>query len=332
MSVIHLKKRKEPFVQLHRDTIQKSGMTLKALGLWSFCVSRDENWVFYIEELSSYLKASKNTIYKLLNEMIDKNLCHRFQYNFFLDENDKIRPGKGNIEYIISAEPMTEEEKKEWEMGLRKNQMDTFFLAGKRYCVEKKHEEFKKSFLLTNFQHAGFLRAEKRTLKTKEPCKDERRERNDDDCSQFQEKKKPPEGLEGTGISQDEIRFLMKSYSPEKIEKGLNLLKTQKRVIENPIGWLTSCLQRNWEEKKTNRDAQAKHEAKDNHLLAIHLEEKANPKLKSNSKIIAQRQSILINRGMKNIEILYTDLQFKEKLKKELKIMQVEECLKNVKR
>jgi hypothetical protein len=138
MAIVRTIHNKEnPYVMLHKETIWNSGLSLAALGLWTRCMSNKDHWTFSIAGARALFKEGRNTLYKLINELIEAGYAIRGQRATAGDGTSKAGKRKvfSHVEYVIFEYKISPEEKAQYE------------------------SEFQKSFPLPSFPHT-----EKRTL------------------------------------------------------------------------------------------------------------------------------------------------------------------------
>jgi len=132
MSIIRTKhNRQNPFVQLSKKTLWDENLSLKAVGLWSRCMSRPDDWQFNVAELIKKCKEGRAAIYKAIKELIDNGYCIRVQHL-------------------------------EGENGSRWGQVEYFFYEFK--VTQEDIDELKKLLPLSTFPHTVFPHTENRPL------------------------------------------------------------------------------------------------------------------------------------------------------------------------
>ena len=79
MNLIYKAKKdaEHPYVMILRETLYDSNLSLKAKGLLCFILSKPDDWHIYVRSLSQELKEDKNTIARILNELIEHGYCLR---------------------------------------------------------------------------------------------------------------------------------------------------------------------------------------------------------------------------------------------------------------
>lgn len=99
------------FVQLNKKALW-GDVSLKAAGLWARCLSRKDDWKFYMSELIESCKEGRDAVYSAMRELIQKNYVMRLDWKV-KGEDGKYIPGGGGSEYIFFEVPACEWEKKE---------------------------------------------------------------------------------------------------------------------------------------------------------------------------------------------------------------------------
>lgn len=78
MSIIRIKKNRD-FVVLHKGCLQNPNLSLKAKGLWAYCLAQPDDWNFHIRQLSTVLKEGREAISSALKELIKYGYCKTIQ-------------------------------------------------------------------------------------------------------------------------------------------------------------------------------------------------------------------------------------------------------------
>jgi len=68
MAVFRVKKTKD-YVSIHKQALEDPRLSFKAKGLWAYCMSRKDDWVFHISHLITVSKEKKSAIYNALKEL-----------------------------------------------------------------------------------------------------------------------------------------------------------------------------------------------------------------------------------------------------------------------
>lgn len=105
--VVH--NRENPYVMLNKKTLWDENLSLKAIGLWTRCLSRPDDWIFSINELVKSCKEGRRAIDGAMQELIEARLVCRLEY-YEREENGKFKKGCGGVQYIFFEFPATEEE------------------------------------------------------------------------------------------------------------------------------------------------------------------------------------------------------------------------------
>lgn len=125
MSVIRVvHNRENPFVLINKSVVNDPNLSLKAVGLWTRCMSRPNDWHFSVKEIASNSKEGKNAIYTIINELIEAGYVLR------LENGKKGEDGKFYnrvVEYVFFEFVATEEDKKSIEEEFKKRFRDSGF-------------------------------------------------------------------------------------------------------------------------------------------------------------------------------------------------------------
>jgi hypothetical protein len=80
MSIVRTVHNKEnPFVQINKKALWDKELSLEAVGLWARLLSRPDDWIVRVNEISKSCKCGKDRIFRILNELIDKGYAFRRQ-------------------------------------------------------------------------------------------------------------------------------------------------------------------------------------------------------------------------------------------------------------
>ncbi len=123
--VVH--NRENPFAQLSKQTIWDKNLSLRAVGLWTRCLCRPDDWEFNMVELVKKCKEGRHVVSSAMKELMQAGYGIRIQYRF-------VKNGRyvdAGIKYVFFEFPATEQDK-----------LDQL-------------EIFKKSFQQSNFQNPG---------------------------------------------------------------------------------------------------------------------------------------------------------------------------------
>jgi hypothetical protein len=100
MSVIRVKKTKN-FVTVCTHIFSETKMSFKAKGLWGFCMSRPDDWMFNVQHLKTVSKDGEDAIYSAIDELIEFGYARRVQGN--------IRGKFQSVDYEIYEMPQPKE-------------------------------------------------------------------------------------------------------------------------------------------------------------------------------------------------------------------------------
>ena len=75
MPVVRVKKRENPYVQLERETVRISDLSLKATGLWCLAMSYPDDWEFNYEHLTKQKKDGHHAFKTAFQELKDVGLA-----------------------------------------------------------------------------------------------------------------------------------------------------------------------------------------------------------------------------------------------------------------
>lgn len=103
--VVH--NRENPFVQLNKQALWDSNLSLKATGLWARCMSRPNDWRFSITELAGKCKEGRRAIDGAMQELIEHRYACRLEYSERADDG-KFKTG--GVEYVFFEFPASDEE------------------------------------------------------------------------------------------------------------------------------------------------------------------------------------------------------------------------------
>lgn len=104
--VVH--NRENPFVQLNKQALWDTNLSLKAVGLWARCMSRPNDWRFCIKELIKHCKEGRKAVDGAMQELIDAGYAYRLEYSQ-RGEDGKYKTS--GVEYVFFEFPATQEEK-----------------------------------------------------------------------------------------------------------------------------------------------------------------------------------------------------------------------------
>lgn len=134
--VVH--NRENPFVQLNKQALWDTNLSLKAVGLWARCMSRPNDWRFCIKELIKHCKEGRKAVDGAMQELIDAGYAYRLEYSQ-RGEDGKYKTS--GVEYVFFEFPATQEEK---------DQQQEIFKKSFQHCRfgKSRYGNFRKEHLL----------------------------------------------------------------------------------------------------------------------------------------------------------------------------------------
>ncbi len=317
---------KQPFVLLDKKTLWNEDLSLGALGLWSRCISRPDNWHFSVKELVKRCVDSQYMIYKYFKELIKINLCIRIQHRCVLKKDGKIHMGAGPVEYIFLEVPVSAEERKAIIFEMERDFVLKLLNDGFEFHDTEKSaatRKFKKYLLHSKLSDATASDATDSPI-TNNYCTNEEVEQgtNAGGCS-----KDPDEVNKDTlrehGVDEAKFKLLRKSFTIEAISEAFELLKKTDSPVKNAYGWLKKCLEQDWVNKEKEKEKETKKSLSENIDFALKVEKASYGRLLPGSSICLQKDSLVIISGEKINEIKYIDKSFKQKVENLLKRMNI---------
>jgi len=297
---------KNQYIVLDQATAWDENLSLKAIGLWARCISRPDNWTFFISEMAKNGKEKERAIYAAIRELKEANLCIFMQHRIVGTKEGKKINRIASTEYFFFQIPLTEDEKEKF--------------------IEQEREKFKKYLQDGGFVDVGFVDVENDALtKNNSKYTEENIQTVAAPIESKESTKHPNETLEKAGLDGKQIGKLMKEFPKEEIDEAIKFMKQQTSFIENPFGWLRKCLKEKWHNN-------AKLHSKENLInkniaMAKHIESKVKGNLKHNSNIEAGPNGIIFYRGANIWEFIYTLVNFEEKVNSELNKMNLMELV-----
>lgn len=299
---------KHPYVVIDKTTLWNEKLSLGAVGLWSRCISRPDNWLFSVNELEKRCVDSKYMIYKFIRELINVGICIRIQQRCVVKSDDKIHMGNGPVEYIFLEVPPSEEEKKEIIEEMEVNYVKGLMESGYQFTDTKNSvatRRFKKFLLHSKLWDATKWDAINSPITNNDCLANTDCQTNDDVVDNSK-----------NGISEADQKNLKKKY-PLEFEEGLKFLVMQEKTIENPVGWLTNCLKFGWHKKAKIKESHKQ----ENLILAKKIISQYSSSLLPGSSFEMNDDEFTIIKGVKFLKFSFKDCKFKEKLYKEMKSM-----------
>ncbi len=96
--LVRTSKKTHPYVILDKSFLHDPDLSLHAKGLLAFCMSMPTDWKFNVHHLTKVLKEGRDSIYRGLQELMDKRYCLRSQ--------ERKKGGKfDKCDYILFEEP-----------------------------------------------------------------------------------------------------------------------------------------------------------------------------------------------------------------------------------
>lgn len=138
--VVH--NRENPFVQLNKQALWDSTLSLKAVGLWARCMSRPNDWRFSVKELIGKCKEGRKAVDSAMNELIDAGYAYRLDYTLRREDGKYKTSG---VEYVFFEFPATQEEKDQQMEIFKKSFQDCRFGDFRNGDFRKEHLLIKSS-------------------------------------------------------------------------------------------------------------------------------------------------------------------------------------------
>lgn len=228
MSIIRTEHNKNnPYVILNKTALEDEKLSWAAKGLWSYLMSRPDNWNVSVAHLSSIYKdygGGEKAIYSLLNELIENGYCQRKQ--------DRSEGGKFNsFEYIIS------------EFKIISPQLHS------RDAVPPRADP--PDAVNRHINNNDYITSNELNKKRQQQAASP-------DADVFSSSKKENDlkraaiQLSELQLSPDVIEFAM-SYSVKEIQNALECLKNRIGSIDNPSGYFRSALEKKFNPSKKNQ-------------------------------------------------------------------------------
>lgn len=80
MTVFRIKKT-ENFVTIHKGALENPNLSFKSKGLWAYCMTRPNDWVFHVNHLATVSKEGKDAIYSAIRELQSEGYIKKVQKN-----------------------------------------------------------------------------------------------------------------------------------------------------------------------------------------------------------------------------------------------------------
>lgn len=78
MTVLRVRKT-ENFVILHKGALEDPNLSFKAKGLWAYCLSRPDDWVFHVKHLSTVSQDGEDAVYSAIKELQEAGYIRKIQ-------------------------------------------------------------------------------------------------------------------------------------------------------------------------------------------------------------------------------------------------------------
>jgi hypothetical protein len=99
MTICRVKKDSQnPYVILNKGFLENVEISLKLKGFLAYCLSKPDNWKFFVRQLVSVLKEGKDALYGIIQEGID--------HGYITKEKQRLKGKFESVEYIIREIPI----------------------------------------------------------------------------------------------------------------------------------------------------------------------------------------------------------------------------------
>jgi hypothetical protein len=291
MTIIRTKKdRNNPYVQINRKLFDDNSLSLKAKGFIAYCLSKPDDWEFYVEQLASTLKENKTAIYSAIKEAEKAGYCIRFRHR---DSKGRLK----KVEYIISD-----------------SKEEILYLAND--LVQK---EIKKCLPHSGFPDVDLPDVENVSLlknkeipiskKTTNYPEDPIAQKNENSSSFF--KNRNLKELEDLIFSKEQKETLYKSFTDDQILQAINLFRQRKSQPDDLGAYLYMACKKGWKPKPKKEDVAEINKAFAQEKIG-HWE---NSYLKYGIYVSLTNKCVEIISGQTSYFINYDQPDFMEKLK-----------------
>jgi hypothetical protein len=79
MSVIRVSHQKNYVVILNDTVLTDPNLSFKAKGLWAYCMSKPDDWIFNVGHLMTVSKEKRDSVYSAINELVDAGYIKKIQ-------------------------------------------------------------------------------------------------------------------------------------------------------------------------------------------------------------------------------------------------------------
>ncbi len=213
--------RENPYVLVNKYGLRHTPLKLAPRGLWSHMLSFPDDWEFNIPKLCNDLDVGKTAIYSAMDVLIKEGFMLRLQYNGKTFTGQR---GFQDVEYMVFEFPITPEDK---------------------LVIE---DNFQRKFTLSGFPLTEKALPENPPLLSNE-CNQVIKETTTLPPSSAKEKTIDPPNVQQTQESMPlfhESRKYLKDLSDSDVRQVQLCFEKSKSVIDNPVGWLTRCVQEGW--------------------------------------------------------------------------------------
>lgn len=252
MSVLRSRKdRENPYVQINRKMFDDPNLSMRTKGFIGYCLSKPDEWKFYIEQLASVLKEKKTALYAAIKEAEREGYCIKYQHRL---ENGRM----GKFEYIIS-------DSKE-EIARLKEELNIQTKAKPENEKSERKTEVKKCLPLSVFPLAESPLPENQPL-TINNDKEERYKEDDINVSDYRSSHTldsivpfDPETYvlpNGEKLSLKMRRSLAKYSGKDRQKLHANVAYFHEQIAkgkkwDNPEAYLQSCIKNNYAQSANN--------------------------------------------------------------------------------
>lgn len=80
MTVLRVRKT-ENFVIIHKGALEDPKLSFKAKGLWTYCLSRPDDWVFHVKHLATVSQDGEDAVYSAIKELEEAGYVKKIQHH-----------------------------------------------------------------------------------------------------------------------------------------------------------------------------------------------------------------------------------------------------------
>ena len=102
MSIVRVKKRDHPFVQIDKRCLEDSRLSWKTKGILAYLLSRPDDWVVRFEQLQTVSKDGKSSIRSAFKELSELGYCERVPKQVIDEDGRSVLMGS---EYVVYELP-----------------------------------------------------------------------------------------------------------------------------------------------------------------------------------------------------------------------------------